>query len=199
MTNTNHYQTARAAQEFAEFAHRGQLRKYTNEPYSVHTAAVASFVEVAGGTVEMVMAAHLHDVLEDTPVTPDMLHIFFGSKVTSLVVGLTDKFPKFLYPELNRAERKNLETARLAAESAEIQTIKMADIIDNLNGISARDPKFAEVYLPEIKRLIESMHDAAPMLVTLAKELFHVEQAHLGLPDEAAYASPLRYPRYRRV
>ena len=58
------------AKEFAHAAHDSikQVRKYTGEPYWNHTDAVAEVVASVGGTEDMVMAAHLHDVLED--VTP---------------------------------------------------------------------------------------------------------------------------------
>ena len=58
------------AKQFAHEAHDsiGQKRKYSGEPYWVHTDAVAEKVAAIGGTEVMVAAAHLHDVLED--VTP---------------------------------------------------------------------------------------------------------------------------------
>lgn len=57
------------AQAFARAAHAEQTRKCTGEPYVVRTDEVAAIVEAHGGTPEMVAAAHLHDVPEDTPTS----------------------------------------------------------------------------------------------------------------------------------
>lgn len=60
-----------AAYEFARVAHAavGQLRKYTNEPYIVHPLEVARIVKSVPHDSNMVMAAYLHDVLEDTKIS----------------------------------------------------------------------------------------------------------------------------------
>ena len=63
------------ARLFATSAHAavGQKRKYTNEPYIVHPAEVAKLVEDVGGTQEMIAAAWLHDVIEDTQVPLELI------------------------------------------------------------------------------------------------------------------------------
>jgi (p)ppGpp synthase/HD superfamily hydrolase len=61
------------ARAFARAAHAGQTRKYTGEPYVAHTDEVAAIVAAHGGTSEMIVAAHLHDVLEDTPTSFETL------------------------------------------------------------------------------------------------------------------------------
>ena len=81
------------ARVFATAAHAAaaQLRKYTNEPYIVHPTEVASIVDnVEGSTHEMVAAAWLHDVVEDTGVTIEVIRAEFGEKVAELVGWLTD-------------------------------------------------------------------------------------------------------------
>lgn len=143
---------------FCRAAHQavGQQRKYTGEPYWHHPVAVAERVSaVETATVEMIAAAHLHDVLEDTAVTALDLEACFGERVTALVLELTDQF---IDPEIgNRAHRKALERNRLAEVSPEAQTIKYADLIDNTGSIVARAPGFARVYLAEKRQLLEVM------------------------------------------
>lgn len=149
---------AERAALFSRAAHQavGQRRKYTGEPYWQHPATVAEMVAaVEAATVEMIAAAHLHDVLEDTAVTALDIEECFGQRVAVLVQELTDQF---IDPEIgNRAHRKALERDRLAQVSPEAQTIKYADLIDNTVSIVARDRGFARVYLAEKRRLLEVM------------------------------------------
>lgn len=73
---------------FATKAHEGQNRK-SGEPYIVHPILVAATVARMGGDQSMIIAALLHDVVEDTPITLGEVESFFGEDVSSLVDGLT--------------------------------------------------------------------------------------------------------------
>lgn len=161
--------TVEKAKVFATAAHAavGQTRKYTGEPYVVHPMEVASIVESVGGTEAMVAAALLHDVLEDTGVTVDVLEEQFGSEVTDLVLWLTD----ISKPEDgNRSTRKALDRQHSAAAPAAAQTIKVADLISNSRSIVAHDPGFAKVYLEEKRLLLDLLTSADPTLLTMARE-----------------------------
>jgi hypothetical protein len=70
----------------------------------------------------------------------------------------------------NRAERKVREKDRLAKISADAQTIKVADLIDNTKSIVERDPGFAKVYLKEKAAVLAVMTKADPRLLAKAKE-----------------------------
>lgn len=148
----------RHAALFSRAAHQavGQRRKYTDEPYWQHPVDVAEMVAAVGSaTAEMIAAAYLHDVLEDTAVTALDIEECFGQRVTLLVLELTNQFSN---PEIgNRAHRKALERDRLAQVSPQAQTIKYADLIDNTGSIVARDHGFALVYLAEKRQLLEVM------------------------------------------
>jgi (p)ppGpp synthase/HD superfamily hydrolase len=139
------------ARLFATAAHAaiGQKRKYTFEPYIVHPEEVAKIVHEAGGTPEMVCAAYLHDVLEDTQVDRFTLLKEFGPFITDMVIWMT----KVEVPG-NRAVRKAAELIRLAGAPNEVQTIKLADLISNTPTIVKYDPDFAVVYMREKKELI---------------------------------------------
>jgi (p)ppGpp synthase/HD superfamily hydrolase len=142
------------ARVFATAAHAavGQLRKYTNEPYIVHPKQVAQFVETAGGTPEMIAAAWLHDVVEDTGVTNEDITREFGNKVGELVGWVTD----ISRPEYgNRAFRKQMDRNHIAGAPAEAQTIKLADIISNCSSIMMHDQAFAKIYFEEKRLLLE--------------------------------------------
>lgn len=161
--------TVEKAKVFATAAHAavGQTRKYTGEPYVVHPIEVASIVERAGGTEAMVAAALLHDVLEDTGVTFDVLEAEFGSEVAELVLWLTDVSKP---EDGNRSTRKALDRQHSAAAPAEAQTIKVADLISNTRSIVAHDPNFAKVYLEEKRMLLEVLTKADSTLLNQAKE-----------------------------
>ena len=151
------------ARMFATAAHAavGQLRKYTFEPYIVHPAEVAGIVAEAGGTPEMIAAAWLHDTVEDTGVTSELIRAEFGDEVATLVGWLTD----VSRPDHgNRAARKAVDRAHTAAAPAEAQTIKLADLICNTKSIVAHDPKFAVTYLAEKRALLEVMTKGNPSL-----------------------------------
>jgi len=157
------------ARVFATAAHgaMGQSRKYTNEPYIVHPLAVATLVGEHGGTEAMICAALLHDVLEDTQVSEATLLHEFGREVLDLVRWLT----KVEVPG-NRAFRKVSECKRLHRAPAEAQTIKLADSIDNAKSIIEHDPKFAKVFLSELRDLLSFLCKGDPELWAEAYEIW---------------------------
>jgi (p)ppGpp synthase/HD superfamily hydrolase len=157
------------ARVFATAAHAAvaQLRKYTNEPYIVHPTEVVQILKTVDHTDEMIAAAWLHDVVEDTGVTLETVRAEFGQEVADLVGWLTD----VSRPDHgNRAQRKAVDRAHTASAPAEAQTIKCCDLISNTRSIMAHDPKFAQTYLAEKRLLLEVMTRADPRLLTRARE-----------------------------
>jgi (p)ppGpp synthase/HD superfamily hydrolase len=157
------------ARTFATAAHAAvaQLRKYTNEPYIVHPAEVVQILKTRPHDPEMVAAAWLHDVVEDTGVSIEVIRAEFGSKVSDLVGWLTD----VSRPEQgNRATRKAIDRAHTASAPSEAQTIKLCDLISNTRSIVEHDPEFARVYLAEKRLLLEVMTKADPELMRRARE-----------------------------
>jgi (p)ppGpp synthase/HD superfamily hydrolase len=152
-----------AAEVFATAAHGAidQRRKYTNAPYIMHPEAVVKLVQtVDWHTHEMVCAAWLHDVLEDTKVQTSDIDRFFGGEIGTMVYRLTDCG----HEVGNRAKRKAMDRQRLAESSREVQTIKVADLIDNTPYIVQHDPEFARVYLREMRELLDVLRDADTVL-----------------------------------
>ena len=143
------------ASHFAYKKHDGQTRKYTGEIYWFHLQAVATTVEKGGGSVAMIQAAYLHDILEDTDTNFGELHDEFGIEVAHLVWELPDVFTHAAYPAFCRATRKKWECKRMAGISPEAKIIKLADIADNTKSIVLHDPKFAIVYLREKADMLE--------------------------------------------
>ena len=151
--------------EFADKAHGDQKRKYTPERYIVHPIRVMEWCQRYTTSIPILAAALLHDVLEDTPVSKKELQDFLLSvlnekeaqQTTQLVVELTDVYIKTNYPRWNRKKRKAKEAARIEQTSADAQTVKYADIIDNCREIVTHDPEFAVVFLRECKLLLQKM------------------------------------------
>ena len=155
------------ARIFATAAHAAirQVRKYTGEPYINHPAAVVRLVQSRPHTPEMLAAAWLHDVVEDTGVTIELIQKEFGQKVASHVADLTDiSLPQ----DGNRSVRKALDLLHTANASPESKTIKLADLIDNSSSITERDPGFAIIYLPEKKKLLEVLKEGDHVLWQIA-------------------------------
>ncbi|MCJ8520756.1 (p)ppGpp synthase/HD superfamily hydrolase [Pseudorhizobium tarimense] len=148
---------------FATKAHGaiGQRRKYTNEPYIVHPIAVAELVRSVPHTEEMVAAALLHDVVEDTPVAIEEIREEFGQEVAELVDWLTDVSKP---SDGNRRVRKHKDLLHLAKAPAAAKTIKIADLIDNTLTIAKHDPSFWKVYRREKEALLQVVKEGDPSL-----------------------------------
>lgn len=153
----------RAAQ-FAAHAHAGQTRKYNGAPYVTHPGRVAARAAVRpDATEELVAAAFLHDVLEDTPTGSGELRDLFGDKVAALVLELTAP-SELVYKGREaekppRAVRKKADREHYAKASKEAKILKMLDRIDNLGEIDPKE-KFARTYAAESVHLAEAIGDA---------------------------------------
>ena len=156
---------------YAAAAHGAQLRKYTDTPYIEHPIAVAQLVASVTDDCEVISAAFLHDVIEDTEVSyEDLVNAGFGPSIGKLVLELTDVS---LPHHGNRATRKALDRAHLANASPRAQTVKLADLINNSCSIITYDPKFAKVYMQEMDDLLDVMTEGHPKLYLQAVEIIY--------------------------
>ncbi|GHA45774.1 hypothetical protein GCM10007103_28610 [Salinimicrobium marinum] len=167
------------ALEFARKAHGDQQRKYNEELYIEHLKRVAEIVKTVPHTTEMICAAYLHDVVEDTPVSLQDIQRKFGGKIAKLVEELTDEYIKENYQHLNRKARKKKEVERLEKISAEAKTIKLADVIDNTRDILVNDRNFARKYIPEMEALTEALQGGNFKL--LMRACYEVQRGNLEL------------------
>lgn len=169
------------ARVFATAAHAavGQVRKYTGEPYIEHPREVAGLVAMAtGDDPELVAAAWLHDVVEDTQVSLADVEREFGATVRHLVAGLTD----VSRPEDgNRTARKGIDREHTAAQSPGCKTVKLADLISNTRSIVQHDPEFARVYVREKLLLLEVLGDGHPILLAQARDQVQQAARFLGI------------------
>ena len=125
------------ALDFAARKHRNQRRKgATQEPYINHPAEVARLVaEATGGRpLAVLLAALLHDTVEDTQTTLDELEREFGSDVAALVAEVTDD------KRLPKADRKRLQIEHAGTRSRGAKLIKIADKTSNLRSLVDSPP-----------------------------------------------------------
>ena len=126
-----------AAARFAAEKHAQQKRKGENgEPYFNHLLEVAELITASSPhlDVELIIAAFLHDTVEDTGVTLQELEQRFGKEVADLVAEVTDD--KSLPKEI----RKQLQVEHTPEKSSRAQTLKLADKISNLRAIISSPP-----------------------------------------------------------
>lgn len=176
---------------FADNAHGDQKRKYADERYIEHPLRVMKICKDYSCPIPVLAAAILHDVLEDTGTTPNQIKEFLltvmnerdASYTLDLVIQLTDVYTKHQYPRLNRRGRKTREVTRMENTSAEAQTVKYADIIDNASEIVEHDPDFAPVFLRECKNLVKKMQKGNKELREKAIEVIGEEMERLRTQD----------------
>lgn len=173
--------------QFATEAHGDQKRKYTFEPYIEHPKRVAETVRSVPHTSEMIYAAYLHDVVEDTPVSLEEIEKRFGKEVAQLVSELTDEYVKENYQHLNRKQRKKKEVERQAKISDQAKTIKLADVIDNTKDIVKNDRDFARKYIPEMDALTEVLLGGNPELLEKARKEIQKGKEILNLGKKAKF------------
>jgi GTP pyrophosphokinase len=147
--------------DFANEAHKG-VRRRSGEPYILHPIAVAKIVvSNIGLGYKSIVAALLHDVVEDTSYTVDDLRSLFGDKVATLVDGLT-KIKTVLDNE-DKAEQKSIQAENFKRilltlnDDVRVVLIKLADRLHNCRTIE---------YMPEHKRdkiLSETMYIFIPL------------------------------------
>lgn len=126
--------------------HRDQRRKYTGNHYIDHLAEVAALTHIfTDGDKDAIIAAWLHDCVEDQDYPLDLIEVEFGPVAAAFVKALTE-----LRPEgFNRKMRHALYNKQLDDACKAVQCVKAADIISNVKSVVEYDIKFAEVYIQE--------------------------------------------------
>ncbi|MBX3709854.1 MAG: RelA/SpoT family protein [Gammaproteobacteria bacterium] len=167
---------------FAKTAHGTQAR-YTGEPYITHPLTVAQILAQMRMDPQTIMAAILHDVVEDTPVNQLEILDKFGNEVADLVDGVT-KLTQIHFENYAQAQAENFRKMVMAmASDIRVILVKLADRLHNMRTLSA---------LPPGKRRrisLETLEIFAPIANRLGMHAFRVELEDLGF----ASLYPLRY------
>ncbi|MBQ6911758.1 MAG: bifunctional (p)ppGpp synthetase/guanosine-3',5'-bis(diphosphate) 3'-pyrophosphohydrolase [Bacteroidales bacterium] len=123
---------------FAVKAHAGTERRGKGFPYIVHPMEAVEIVATITPDQELLAAAALHDVVEDTDVSADELRREFGDRIAALVVAESDVFEDGVSEEDSWHARKKAAIDRLARAPYEAKIVAMGDKLSNMRAI-ARD------------------------------------------------------------
>src|SRR5471032_1969858 len=170
------------AYEVARAAHAGQYRQ-SGEPYITHPLAVAKILAEWHLDAQALMAALLHDVVEDTPTTKTEIAKRFGKAVAELVDGVS-KIDRIDFATLQHAQAENFRKMLLAmARDVRVILIKLADRLHNMRTLEAVPPEKQE----RITR--ETLDIYAPIANRLGLNALYYELEDLGFH----YLHPTRF------
>ena len=150
----------RAAAEFGTSAHHGQKR-LSGEPYIAHPVATAAILADLHLDADTIIAAILHDVIEDTPTPKDQLAARFGADVAELVDGVT-KLDQIKFKSREEAQAESFRKMLLAmVRDLRVILVKLADRTHNMRTIEAMAParrraiarETLDIYAPIAERL----------------------------------------------
>ncbi|MFT6914067.1 MAG: guanosine-3',5'-bis(diphosphate) 3'-pyrophosphohydrolase [Motiliproteus sp.] len=168
----------RRAYFYAEQAHDGQRRK-SGEPYVTHPLAVATILSEMNMDYQSLMAAMLHDVIEDTQVNTEGLQSQFGATVTGIVDGVS-KLTHLNFETKAEAQAENFQKMMMAmAKDIRVILVKLADRLHNMRTLGVMPPakqrriarETLDIYAPIASRL--GMHDVHIELEDLAFRAYY--------------------------
>lgn len=157
---------------FAEAAHGAidHKRKVTGEDYIVHPIEVADVCAKMGLSDETIAAAFLHDTIEDTQVSAELVELLFDGEVARLTIGMTDLYRD---PEVdgNNAERALKNAHHMWKQDKAVLDLKCADMYANLRSLDDSDTKetqkFAIYIIPKMEYKLSGMQNASPIMFEL--------------------------------
>ena len=167
---------------YADASHHGQLRK-SGEPYIIHPIAVAEIVADLELDVDSVIAALLHDCIEDTASTHEEIAKKFGPTVAELVEGVT-KLTRVQYVTKEEEQMENLRKMLIAmSRDIRVILIKLCDRLHNMRTMEYQSPK------KQREKSLETMEIYAPIAHRLGMQRVKWELEDLSL----RYLDPVGY------
>lgn len=169
------------ALRFSANKHRNQRRKDNSSPYINHPIDVAEMLMTVGGVRELdvIVAALLHDTIEDTDTLPQEIEELFGNSVLSLVLEVTDD------KSLPKKTRKQLQVQNASHKSPGAKQIKIADKISNLRDIMTAPPanwsrERKLEYVDWSENVVAGLRGANPKLESLYDETLQAVRSQLA-------------------
>ena len=172
----------RAAFEYANDHHGPQLRK-SGEPYIIHPIAVAEIINELELDQDSIVAALLHDCIEDTDSTHDEIARLFGPQVADLVEGVT-KLTRMQYTSREDEQMENLRKMFVAmAKDVRVILIKLCDRLHNMRTLQYQSD------VKQKEKSLETMEVYAPIAHRLGMQKLKWELEDLALK----YLDPVGY------
>jgi len=168
------------AEIWAQAYHHGKKRRFSGESYAKHPIRVAALVSlVPDATDDMICAALLHDLVEDTEVTLPEIRRVFGDSVGALVAGLTR--PSAAMEGSRRAHWKQVQADRehMKTICPEAKIIKLCDRLDNLKDIELAAVEFSEWYLRDSEEMLEDIGGASEALSKMLSERIEAKREQI--------------------
>jgi len=156
------------AREFATRSRQriNERRRNPNRAREVHLKAVAELVAGVTDDEEMVAAAWLHDIVEDSPATLDEVEREFGAGVSLLVAEITGPSRP---GHGDRAQRKALDRRHFAQASPRAKTVKLAELVDNCEELRRHDEALKRILAVETAALLDVLAEGDERLVERAR------------------------------
>ncbi|MDA3013455.1 MAG: RelA/SpoT family protein [Actinomycetota bacterium] len=133
-TDIKHHNLINEGFQFASKGHENQKRK-SGEPYITHPLQVAIYLSELSLDIETIVAALLHDLIEDTDITYDDLHTKFGKEIADIVDGVT-KLDKIKYNSNEEAKADAIRKMVIAmSKDIRVLILKLADRLHNIKTI----------------------------------------------------------------
>ena len=159
----------------ASVSHKFQMRLDGQTPFINHPIQVAELISSVGGiqNENILCAAILHDVIEDTTTTFEELKNAFGKEVAGIVMECSDD------TSLPRAERKRHQVTTVMYKSNSAKIVKLADKISNMNDIIINPPKGwgakrKLAYFEWAKEVVDAgLRGINPSLEAMFNDLYH--------------------------
>jgi (p)ppGpp synthase/HD superfamily hydrolase len=162
------------AKNFAQQKHAGQLRKFSKNPYIEHPIKVAQIIKEnkkSHKINELLAAALLHDILENTKTTEIELKKNFGKLITSLVKELTSE-----KENLKKIGKKEYLAKKMINLSSWALVIKLADRLDNVSDLNNCSKEFKEKYTKETKFILKEIEKKRKLSDTHKKLIKQIKE-----------------------
>ena len=170
------------AYKFAQKLHDGQYR-VSEEPYIIHPVEVAKILATLKVDKHTLMAALLHDTIEDTGITPEQVEAEFGDDVLNLVLGIT-KLDKLQFKSKEERQAENFRRMFIAmAKDVRVIFLKLADRLHNMRTLNYMAPN------KQVRIAQETLDIFAPLANRLGIGKIKAELEDLSL----RYINPEKY------
>jgi len=184
--NASHMQVdmarIRAAFDLAVSAHSNQKRK-DGSPYVTHTVAAAQIIAEIAIDEDSIVAALLHDTIEDTEITHEDIQKLFGRSVADIVEGVT-KLTRVNYTSREEEQMENMRKMLMAmSKDIRVILIKLADRLHNMRTMDFQSPE------KQLLKSLETMQIYAPIAHRLGMQAIKWELEDLSL----RYLDPIGY------